>query len=156
MNYILTLSTPMNPQTFSIAFANGETAQNALDAALESQCLHIGDFVCLLGPGCSLRLAREDYKEGATLCTNGVTHYLVVSMPNRELTLSFPSEGAADNVIADAARKGYIEDHVEERCSVYVFTEPGTCFLKLTAPEYDKLRAWDKPTVEQLKKIILA
>lgn len=140
MIYTLTLSTRSNPHAFSIGFEDEAEAIAAIQQAIERKYFQVLDFLCTLGPGCVMRLVAENVDEVQEIVYTNVSHYLVCSLHGKQITLEFASEGAADNAIADMLRTGAFEQSFKGGADrVYIFVEPGTCFLKLPAAEYKKL-----------------
>ncbi len=145
MTYLLNLSTRANPQAFSRGYATRDEAVSAVQRAIDKRYLIDGDFGCTLGPGCILRLVSEVAESLPEMPMIGATHHVVITMHGRNFVLDFTSPDAMRSMFETILQDGvFTQSFKGGEDVVYVYLEPGTTVVQLTAEVYQSLSG-EKP-----------
>ena len=148
--YKLTIQIRNEMNTFAIGYNSREEALNRIEEALEQGFFRASDFYCTLGPGCVIRLENQDAIR-TTFTPKTPAFHIIVSMFDKQLTLDFESEEVAEYTLRQFLKTGAIQQSFKggEDC-VWVWVEPGTSYLKLSAADYHVLQKASEPDAKKV------
>lgn len=143
MNYILSIRTTATPHPFEIGYSSKAAAEEAIFKAFDNGYFLTEDYACILGPGVSLRLYAEDVaRHEDTFATHNISHYIIVTTRGQMIALDFTNELSMKIALSNILKhKCFKQTFKNGRDMVYLFVEPGTTLVMLTAEAYRALTA---------------
>jgi len=147
MTHTLIVQTQNNRQTLVLKYASKKEALSVASQAIERGYIQANDFYCTLGQGCILHV-ESDPPLIPDPSTPPPVHstYVVASMYGGRFTVGFSTELEATNAILRAVKTGVFEqsfNNGEE--TLFIYAEPGACYMKLTAEVYAKAQEAAEP-----------